>query len=86
MQGLDFTPYMSEASAIEGSAPYTYDLAGVCAHDGEERQLRPLQGRVQVSPGTQAAPEGITAMSRMPVDVTAQLCYPTAGQSLHVCR
>ncbi len=35
MQGLDFTPYMSEASAIEGSAPYTYDLAGVCAHDGK---------------------------------------------------
>ena len=35
LQGLDFTPYMSEASSTEGAAPYTYDLAGVCAHDGK---------------------------------------------------
>ena len=35
LQGLDFTPYLSEASAMEGSVPCTYDLAGVCAHDGK---------------------------------------------------
>ena len=35
LQGLDFAPYMSEASALEGAGPCTYDLAGVCAHDGK---------------------------------------------------
>ena len=52
MQGLDFTPYMSEASAIEGSAPYTYDLAGVCAHDGKSVNCGHYRAVCRSAPGT----------------------------------
>ena len=35
LQGLDLAPYLSEAGSLEGTGPCTYDLAGVCAHDGK---------------------------------------------------
>ena len=34
-QGLDLAPYISEAGSLENTGPCTYDLAGVCAHDGK---------------------------------------------------
>ena len=35
LQGLDLAPYLSEAGSLESTGPCTYDLAGVCAHDGK---------------------------------------------------
>ena len=35
LQGLDLAPYLSEAGSLESTEPCTYDLAGVCAHDGK---------------------------------------------------
>ena len=35
LQGLDLAPYLSEAGSLENTGPCTYDLAGVCAHDGK---------------------------------------------------